>query len=124
MAVEASLNAIADAGLTLRDIDGLSTFPESTGPGVGPTPGVSAAGLQWMVHGLGIEQVNWWSNGGGNISTAIGTSVHAIASGAANTVLVWSAMYQPRTGAFGSGTRNTPVDANAAPPQAGAGNAY
>ena len=124
LAVEASLKAIEDAGLTLRDIDGLSTFPESTGPGVGPTPGVSAAGLQWMVQGLGIEQVNWWSNGGGNISTAIGTAVHAINSGACNTVLVWRAMYQPRSGAFGSGTRNSPVDASAAAPKATAGNAY
>src|SRR3989338_3852372 len=60
LAVEASLKAIADAGLTIRDIDGLSTYPESTGAGVGPVPGVSAAPLNWMVQGLGIEQVSWW----------------------------------------------------------------
>ncbi|MDA0301625.1 MAG: hypothetical protein O2822_03785 [Chloroflexi bacterium] len=124
LAVEASLKAIEDAGLTLRDIDGLSTFPESTGPGVGPTPGVSAAGLQWMVQGLGIEQVNWWSNGGGNISTAIGTAIHAINAGSANTVLVWRAMYQPRAGAFGSGTRNSAANGPVEAPKATAGNAY
>ena len=97
LAVEASLKAIEDAGLTLRDIDGLSTYPESTGPGVGPVPGVSSSNLQWMVQGLGVEQINWWSNGGGNISTAIGTAAMAIATGMCNYVLVWRSMYQPRS---------------------------
>jgi acetyl-CoA acetyltransferase len=118
LAVEASLKAIADAGLTVRDIDGLSTYPESSGPGVGPEPGPSAAPLRWMVDGLGIEQINWWSNGGGNISTAIGTAAMAIASGMCNYILVWRAMYQPRSGAFGSGTRNAPRDAPREAPRA------
>ena len=125
LAVEASLKAIEDAGITLRDIDGLSTFPESTGPGVGPTPGVSSSNLQWMVQGLGIEQINWWSNGGGNISTAVGTAAMAIATGMCNYVLVWRSMYQPRSGAFGSGTRSG--SANNAPreaPKAVGANAY
>jgi acetyl-CoA acetyltransferase len=106
LAVDAALAAIEDAGLTVRDIDGISTFPESTGPGVGPEPGISAAPLDWMVQGLGIEQVDWWANGGGNISTAIGYAIHALASHSCNYVLVWRAMYQPRSGAFGSGSRS------------------
>ena len=125
LAVEASLNAIADAGLTVRDIDGLSTFPEGAGPGVGPEPGVSAAPLSWMVQGLGVEQVNWWANGGGNISTAIGYAIQALATHTCNYVLVWRAMFQPRSGAFGSGTRN--ARAEAAPqhaPKATMGAAY
>ena len=125
LAVEASLKAIEDAGITLRDIDGLSTYPESTGPGVGPTPGVSSSNLQWMVQGLGVEQINWWSNGGGNISTAIGTAAMAIATGMCNYVLVWRSMYQPRSGAFGSGTRGSSGgSAPAAAPRAGGANAY
>lgn len=124
LAVEASLKAIADAGLTLRDIDGLSTYPESSGPGVGPVPGVSASSLQWMVQGLGIEQVNWWSNGGGNISTAIGTAAMAIATGMCNYVLVWRSMYQPRSGAFGSGTRSSARDGVPQAPRAHGDDAY
>lgn len=106
LAVDASLAAISDAGLTLGDIDGLCTFPESSGPGVGPEPGISAAPLGWMVQALGIEQVDWWANGGGNISTAIGYAIHALATHSCNYVLVWRAMWQPRGGGFGSGTRS------------------
>ena len=110
LAVEACLKAIADAGITLRDVDGLSTYPESAGPGVGPVPGVSSSSLRWMVDGLGIEQINWWSNGGGNISTAVGTAAMAIATGMCNYVVVWRSMYQPRSGAFGSGARGSSGD--------------
>ena len=111
LAVESCLRAVEDAGLTMQDIDGLSTYPDGAGPGVGPEPGVSAAGLQWMVQGLGIEQVNWWAAGGGNISTAIGYAAQALATNCCNYVLVWRAMYQPRADAFGSGTRNAARDA-------------
>ena len=103
LAVDASLQAIEDAGLTVKDIDGLATFPSGPGPGVGPVPGVSAAPLRWMIDGLGIEQLNWWADGGGNISTAIGYAIQALATHSCDNVLVWRAMYQPRSGAFGSG---------------------
>ena len=129
LAVEASLKAIADAGLTLRDIDGLSTFPETTGPGVGPVDGTTGASLYWMVQGLGIEQINWWGNAGGNqggnISTAIGNAAMAIATGMCSTALVWRAMYQPRSGAFGSGSRNDGAgNVVKEPPKAEGGRAY
>ncbi len=115
LAVEASLRAIEDAGLTLKDIDGLANYPQTTGAGVGPVPGVSSAPLQWMIEGLGIETLRWWGNGGGNISTAIAYGVNAIVSGQCNYVLVYRAMYQPRAGVFGSGSRNSLGDGQAAP---------
>lgn len=104
LAVDASLAALADAGLTIRDIDGLSTYPDGAGPGVGPVAGVSAAPLRWMVDALGIERLDWWATGGGNISTAIGYAIQALATHSCQCVLVWRAMYQPRSGAFGSGS--------------------
>ena len=113
LAVDAALTAIADAGLELSDIDGIASYPQTTGAGVGPEPGVSAVPLDWMVDGLGVKGINWWGNGGGNISTAIGYAIMAISTGMASRVLVWRAMHQPRTGAFGSGTRNS-FAANAA----------
>jgi acetyl-CoA acetyltransferase len=124
LAVDAALTAIADAGLTVKDIDGLATYPQGPGPGVGPIPGISSAPMEWMVQGLGIEQVNWWGHGGGNISTAIGYAIHALATHACNYVLVWRAMYQPRSGAFGSGTRSAEVDPNAPAPRVSGAEAY
>ena len=105
LAVDACLKAIEDAGLTLKDIDGISNWPATDGQGVGPVDGWTNAKLQWMVEGLGIEQVNWWGNGGGgNISAAVGHSILAIAAGLCDYVLVYRAMWQPRSGR-GSGTR-------------------
>ncbi|MSQ29360.1 MAG: hypothetical protein EXR68_02590 [Dehalococcoidia bacterium] len=107
LAVEACRRAIADAGLTLNDIDGISTWPQTDGPGVGPVPGYSSAPISWMIEGLGMERVNWWNHGGGgNIAAAIGTSVLAIAAGLCDYVLVYRAMWQPRVGR-GSGRRST-----------------
>ena len=105
LAVDACLTAIEDAGLTLKDIDGISNWPATDGQGVGPVDGWTNAKLQWMVEGLGIEQVNWWGNGGGgNISAAVGHSILAIAAGLCDYVLVYRAMWQPRAGR-GSGSR-------------------
>lgn len=115
LAVDASLQAIKDAGLTIGDIDGLATYPAGPGPGVGPVPGISAAPLEWMVQALGVEELNWWGNGGGNISTAIGYAIQALATGCCNHVLVWRAMYQPRSGGLGSGSGGQARDATPRP---------
>ena len=89
LAVDAALTAIADAGLTLADIDGISNWPATTGQGVGPVDGWTNANLEWMVQGLGIEQVNWWGNGGGgNISAAVGHTILPIAAVLCDHVLV------------------------------------
>jgi len=99
LAVDASLAAIADAGLTLADIDGVATFPEGPGPGVGPVEGVSSAPLGWMVESLGLRNLDWWTcTGGGsvgNISSAIALAIQALATGSCKHVLVWRAMFQP-----------------------------
>ncbi|MFN8558012.1 MAG: hypothetical protein U0531_11960 [Dehalococcoidia bacterium] len=125
LALDASLAAISDAGLKVSDIDGLSTFPDGEGAGVGPVPGESSAPFQWMVQALGIERVDWWATGGGNISTAIGYAIQALATHSCTYALVWRAMYQPRGGGFGSGAR--PVvgrSSSAGPPQAARDSAY
>ncbi len=106
LAVDACLAAIADAGLDVKDIDGVSNWPATDGQGVGPREGYNSAHVEWMVQGLGIEQVNWWqSGGGGNIASAVTTAMLAINSGICENVLVWRAMWQPRSGR-GSGTRS------------------
>src|SRR4051812_1000664 len=102
LAVDACLAAVEDAGLTLKEIDGLATFPEGPGPGVGPDPGINAAPMSFMVDALGIEQVDWWSAGGGmvgNVSNAVAHAVEALAVNRCKYVLLWRALWQPRAAA-------------------------
>ena len=74
--VEAALNAVADAGLTFKDIDGIAT--------------VSAPGPVQVAHALGI--VPRWMDGTGVGGTSFLLHVRhaaaAIAAGQANTVLI------------------------------------
>src|SRR3972149_4042869 len=72
LGVAACLKAIADAGLTVKDIDGLSNWPATDGQGVGPVEGWTSAHVDWMVQGLGIERGNGGSNGGGGTRSAAG----------------------------------------------------
>lgn len=104
LAMDACLAAIADAGLTLKDIDGLA------GAGDGPEPGLRSAPLSWMVEGLGIERLDWWGTGA-DVSNAIGYAINALANNLCKYVVAWRALAQPRGIGFGSGTRNAAVDA-------------
>ncbi len=83
LAAEASLAAIADAGLEPSDIDGMVTFTidNSTEPA--------------LMDCLGINDLTWAGRtpGGGNVASAVvGMAAAAITSGAARTVLVYRAL--------------------------------
>jgi acetyl-CoA acetyltransferase len=83
LTVEACLGAIADAGLSVHDIDGLSTYP-------GGERGPSGSALQ---DSLGLE-VNW-HNGGAEGPAQLGALVNAcmaVATGLARHVLVFHTM--------------------------------
>ena len=51
LTVDAALAAIADAGLSVDDIDGLSTYPGATGS----TPGITGAGVDDVRALLGLK---------------------------------------------------------------------
>lgn len=86
LAVEASLAAIADAGLTPSDIDGIATYP---GGGVGP-PGYAGPGTDELAVALGLELT--WQRGGpqgaGQLQPVV-DAVAAVAAGLARHVLVY-----------------------------------
>jgi acetyl-CoA acetyltransferase/uncharacterized OB-fold protein len=91
LAVDASLAAVADAGLSLGDIDGLSTYP---GGGLGG--GMSEGGIPALEEALRIRPT--WFNGGVEIpgqGGAVLAAMLAVASGLCNHVLcvrtVWEA---------------------------------
>ena len=103
LAVDACLAAVADAGLTLDDIDGLSTYP-----GAAPA-GISEGGIAAVEEALRLRPT--WINGGGDIpgpGGAVIAAMLAVAGGLCRHVLclrtVWEATYAAlRLGAGGGG---------------------
>ncbi|MGC9542132.1 thiolase C-terminal domain-containing protein [Streptomyces sp. UG1] len=93
LTVEACEKAVADAGLTLDDIDGLSTYP-----GGGAYGGFAEGGVTALESALGIRPV--WHNGAGETFGPGGSVIAAmlaVAGGLARHVLcfrtVWEATY-------------------------------
>ena len=86
LTVEACLAAVADAGLTRDDIDGLATYP---GMGAGP-PGCGGPGTPEVQDALRLR-LNWHDGGGegpGQMRAVIAACL-AVAAGLARHVLVY-----------------------------------
>ena len=86
LTIEASLAAIADAGLTVGDIDGIATYP---GGGMG-TAGFAGPGTPEVQEALRLE-VNWHTGGveGAAQLAAVVNAVMAVGAGLARHVLVY-----------------------------------
>lgn len=104
LARDAAVNAIADAGLTLDHIDGLSTYPI-----LAPfaEPDTEVVGVQSMQRALQLSgRVKWYSEvQEGMIGGGVVAAYHAIRSGACDYAIVWRALHMPKVGRY-----------NAAPP--------
>ena len=91
LTVDACMEAIADAGLTRADIDGVATWPGGSGEENGFSP-VGSAGIQDALR----LKLNWYAGGGeapgqyGAVFNAVG----AIAAGLARNVLIFRTMYE------------------------------
>jgi acetyl-CoA acetyltransferase len=91
LTAEACLAAVADAGLTLADIDGLTTYPGSSQPGVG----FSGASLRDIHDALGIKP-NWVAGGvesPGQLGAVVDAML-AVAGGLASHVLCWRSIWE------------------------------
>ncbi len=86
LTLDACLAAIADAGLTRDDIDGLATFP---GAGV-RTPGLAGPGIATVQDALRLR-LDWYSGGGEGPAQiqAVIKACMAVACGLARHVLVY-----------------------------------
>jgi acetyl-CoA acetyltransferase len=92
LAAETSLAAIRDAGLTPADIDGTVSFFEDTNEELE------------LQRSLGIENIRWMVRsrlGGGSSCATIQIAAAAVASGAANAVLVYRAFNERSGQRFG-----------------------
>ncbi len=87
LTIDAALEAIADAGLTPADIDGIATYP---GGGGGAGPGFSGPGTPEVQDALRLE-VGWHTGGieGAAQLAAVVNAVLAVGAGLARHVLVY-----------------------------------
>jgi len=84
LALEASLNAVEDAGMSIRDIDGLVCYHQN-----------DSVLVRDVSTSLGIKELRWWSDilAGGTFNCAvIAQAAMAIESGLANNVVVYRAL--------------------------------
>jgi acetyl-CoA acetyltransferase len=94
LTVEAIRRAVDDAGLTLADIDGLSTYPAAPAEG-----GYSEGGVAAVESVLGIRPV--WHNGAPETPGATGsliTAMLAVASGLCRHVVCFRTVWQSSFG--------------------------
>jgi acetyl-CoA acetyltransferase len=96
---DAVVAAIADAGLTPAQIDGVSTYPGA----MGSTPGITGAGVDDVRAMLGLNLK--WTNGGSEMPGQLGAiiqAVLAVAGGLCDHVLcfrtVWESTAQSQMG--------------------------
>jgi acetyl-CoA acetyltransferase len=99
LTLDAALAAITDAGLSIDQIDGLSTYPGA----VGSTPGITGAGIDDVRALLGIE--TRWHTGGAEVPGQFGSIINAfmaVHAGLAEHVLcfrtVWESSAQKAAG--------------------------
>ncbi|ARE37862.1 3-ketoacyl-CoA thiolase (plasmid) [Rhodococcus sp. BH4] len=89
LTVDACLEAIADAGLTIDDIDGLSTYPGAS------AGGMSEGGIMALEDVLHIHPT--WVNGGGDLPGQNGSIIAAmlaVASGLCKHVLCFRTVWE------------------------------
>jgi acetyl-CoA acetyltransferase len=96
LTVDACLAAVADAGLTLADIDGLSTYPGGAGMGM------SEGGVTAVEEALRLQPT--WINGGGELpgpGGALIAGMLAVASGLCRHVLCFRTVWESTFAALG-----------------------
>ncbi len=92
LAAEAARSAIADAGMTPADIDGMVTFTQDSNDEL------------LLMRSLGIPELRYWSrtpNGGAGAHTTIQHAALAVHGGAAKAVLVYRAFNERSGRRFG-----------------------
>ena len=98
LTVDACLAAVADAGLTLDDIDGLSTYPGAGGMGM------SEGGVTAVEEALRLDPT--WINGGGDLPGPGGSVIAAmlaVANGLCRHVLCFRTVWESTFATLGLG---------------------
>jgi len=108
LACEAIQRAVADAGLTMDDVDGLASFAEDRNEAI------------FLAAELGIPALRFgnmvWMPGGGGPCAAVGNASMAVETGQAEVVVVYRSLCQGQFFRFGKAGRDPSAPAPAAPP--------
>jgi acetyl-CoA acetyltransferase len=95
LAVQAITRACAEAGVHVRDVDGLCSFGDDRNTAT------------FMAADLGLHELRWatmsWLPGGGGSCAAVAAAAVAVESGQADTVVVYRSLCQGQFGRFGQG---------------------
>jgi acetyl-CoA acetyltransferase len=98
LAVDTARQAIADAGLVPKDVDGFVTaslFPSAGAHAA--VDGVSLVSANWLAAHLGVDPAYAAGfQGFGQLPGAVSLAVNAVVSGAADYVLVHRALHNPK----------------------------
>ena len=96
-ALEAVKGAIADSGLKMEDVDGLSTYPELPATGHAEVDGISVVSVNCMMAMLKLPNLTWHMQvGSNNIGGAVQQAANALLAGVCRYVVVWRAMHNPK----------------------------
>ena len=96
-ALDAVRDAVAESGLEMKDIDGLSTYPELPATGHAEVDGISVVSVNCMMAMLKLPDLSWHMQVGTvNIGGAVQQAVNALLAGVCNHVVVWRAMHNPK----------------------------
>ena len=102
VAVDTARAAIADAGLTVADVDGFTTgslLPSAGGQAA--IDGESIVTSTWLAQALGVNpRFASGFQGYGQIPGSVTLATNAIASGAADVVVLHRALHNPRRGRY------------------------
>jgi acetyl-CoA acetyltransferase len=95
LAIDACTKAIADAGLTPEDVDGVVADPVQPFGGASNIDGLQVVTPEFIITGLGLD-VSWYETlPGGTISHTLIAAVNAVSSGQCRAVLAFRALHSP-----------------------------
>lgn len=103
LAIEAARKAIADAGLSLDDVDGLITSPDTRveqtwaprpyfPPPYDTEDGLTKVSAEWLQKQMGFKNVKYMKSDAPYIGPMMGLAAQAVGDGLCNVALMWYPM--------------------------------
>ena len=116
LALRSCAQAVEDAGLTLKEIDGFCTAGGAGARDISTVLGWNDISSEYMIEALGLPGVNWWANaplGGVPGMGSVAMAVVAVASGLCDTALACRINWRPKAAGYGHVGRLTAGGVNA-----------